>query len=353
MRSPRSIMVKLMAVLAALALFAAACGDDDGDTATGDAGGATTTAAPSNGGGDDGGDDMDDDGYDRTGWPDKIVLAAVPAEQDAQLQESYRVTREILEDELGIDVEFFQAADYAGVIEALIANRVDLAQFGPFAYVIAIANGADAEPVGVMVDDPDEEPGYQSFLVARSDNDEINELGDILGKRVCYVDPASTSGFLVPAAGLLNEGIDPQSDVTAIFAGGHDASVIAVNGGDCDAGFAFDTMVTELLIERGEIEEGDVKIVWESAIIAGSPMAMRNGLPDSLKDAIRDIFANKINVDWAAENGYCESNDPILCSFSDEAIWGYVPRDDSFYDGVRLICTELGPDVAPQCEGIS
>lgn len=340
-----------LAAMVAMGLVAAACGGDD------DAAPEATAAPEAPAGGDDGaaGDGGDTNGAagdDRADWPDSLILAAVPAEQDAQLQESYSVTVEILSDELGIPIEFFQAADYAGVVEALIAGRVDLAQFGPFSYVIAVANGANAAPVGVMVGEPDEEPGYQAFLVARSDNDEINSLDDIRDRRVCFVDPASTSGYLVPAAGMLDAGIDPNNDVTGIFAGGHDSSVISVVAGDCDAGFAFDSMVTELLPERGEIEPDDVKIVWESAIIAGSPMAMRQDLPESLRAEITDIFANKINVDWAAENGYCESNDPILCSFSDEAIWGYVPRDDSFYDGIRLLCRELGADQAPQCEGI-
>lgn len=365
-----------VALIATLGLVAASCGDDSDDstaeaqttvapaapaateppateppaeatapaaTAPAETMPAETTPPESEGG---------DDAADRSDWPDKLVLAAVPAEQDAQLQESYSVTVQILEDELGIEVELFQAADYAGVIEALIADRVDLAQFGPFAYVIAIANGADAAPVGVMVGEKDEEPGYQSYLVARSDNDEVNSLEDIVGKRVCFVDPGSTSGFLVPTAGLLDAGIDPNNELTGIFAGGHDASVISVASGDCDAGFAFDSMVTELLPERGEIEEGEIKIVWESEIIAGSPMAMRNGLPESLKAEIADIFADRINVDWAAENGYCETNDPILCSFSDEAIWGYVYRDDSFYEGIRTLCRNLDPSEAPQCEGI-
>lgn len=300
-------------------------------------GGAVTTAAPAD---------------PRADWPKKLVLAAVPAEQDAQLQESYSVTVKILSDELGIEFDFFQAADYAGVIEALIAGRVDLAQFGPFAYVIATANGAQAKPVGVMTGEKGDEPGYQSFLVARTGNTEINTLPDILGKRVCFVDPGSTSGYLLPLAGLLDQGIDPEKDMNAIFAGGHDASVISVVNGDCDAGFAFDSMVTSLLIERGEIEEGDVKIVWESPIIAGSPMAMSTTLPQSLQDAIEDIFLNKINVDWAAANGYCDSPDPIACSFSDEAIWGYSAKGDDFYDGIRLLCRELGADRAPSCEGI-
>jgi phosphonate transport system substrate-binding protein len=359
------------ALVAALGLIAASCGDDTDDTAAASAATETTVAsatpvateppavatdapatpapapAPTTAPASDAGSDVD-----RSDWPDKLVLAAVPAEQDAQLQESYSVTVQILEDELGIPVEFFQAADYAGVIEALIANRVDLAQFGPFAYVIAIANGADASPVGVMVGEKDEEPGYQSYLVARSDNAEVNALEDIVGKRVCFVDPGSTSGFLVPTAGLLDAGIDPSNELTGIFAGGHDASVISVANGDCDAGFAFDSMVTELLPERGEIDEGEIKIVWESEIIAGSPMAMRNGLPESLKAEIASIFAERVNVDWAAENGYCETNDPILCSFSDEAIWGYVYRDDSFYEGIRTLCRNLDPSQAPQCEGI-
>jgi phosphonate transport system substrate-binding protein len=342
---------KLAACLFALSLAATACGNDDGTAEAGapvtDA--PTTTAAAA-------GQDTtptetgDGGGDDRADWPDRLVFAAVPAEQDAQLRESYRVTVEILSDQLGVDIEFFQAADYAGVVEALIANRVDMAQFGPFSYVIAIANGAEAEPAGVMVGAPDEEPGYQSYLVARSDNDDINAIGDVVGKRVCFVDPASTSGYLYPVAGLMEAGIDPNTDVTPIFAGGHDASVISVVAGDCDAGFAYDTMVTELLIERGEIAEGDVKIVWESAVIAGSPLAVRTNLPQTLIDEIKRIINENVNVDWAVANGYCESVDD--CSLSDESIWGYVPRDDSFYDGVRRVCEQLGPEIAPQCEGI-
>ncbi len=340
-------LFKSLAVVPLVALIAACgssgSGSDSGGTsapattASGSGGGAATTAAPAN---------------EKADWPEKLVLAAVPAEQDAQLQESYEVTVQILSDELGVDIDFFQAADYAGVIEALIAGRVDLAQFGPFSYVIATANGAKARPVGVMVKDPTEEPGYKSYLVARSDNASINSLNDILGKRVCFVDPGSTSGYLLPLAGLLEEGIDPETDTNPIFAGGHDASVLSVVSGDCDAGFAFDSMVTDLLIDRGEIEEGDVKIVWESPIIAGSPMSMSTTLPQSLQDAIEEIFLTKINVDWAAANGYCATPDPLVCSFSDEAIWGYVARGDDFYNGIRTLCRELGADRAPSCAGI-
>lgn len=339
--SRRAAAVRRVAVAAAVALVVTACGSS-GDSAV-----PAPAPAPSTGGSSSTAPATPDP---RADWPAVLNFAAVPAEQDAQLAESYRVTKEILSAELGIEVEFFQAADYAGVIEAIIANRVDLAQFGPFAYVLAVARGAEATAVGVMAGSPDEEPGYQSYLVARADNNEINSIQDIEGKRVCLVDPASTSGYLVPFAMMLDEGIDPNTEINAILAGGHDTSVIEVVAGTCDAGFAFDSMVDELLIERGEIEVGDVKIVQKSFVIAGSPMALRTGLPASLQAAITDVIQNKVNVDWAVENGYCPSVEE--CSLSDEKIWGYAARDDSFYDGIRTLCAQLGTAVRA-CEGIA
>lgn len=274
---------------------------------------------------------------DRSEWPESITLAAVPSEESTALEQSYANIIAVLEEDLAIGVEFFTATDYAGVIESMIAGDVDLAQFGPFSYVIAEANGAEIAPVGAMVEAPDEEPGYQSYGIALADNDEINTIEDFAGTNVCFVDPGSTSGFLYPSAGLLEAGIDPESGVTPVFAGGHDASVLSVANGDCDAGFAFDAMVTTTLIESGDIEEGQLKIVWESEVIAGSPMAMLTTLPQSLQDEISRIILEQANVDSFVERGLCASTDD--CEITDEEdTWGYVAVDDAFYDGVRAVC---------------
>jgi phosphonate transport system substrate-binding protein len=100
---------------------------------------------------------------DRTDWPETITFAAVPSEEATSLQESYAAVIAAIEGELGVTVEFVQAADYAGVIEGQIAGNVDLAQYGPFSYVIAVQNGAAIEPIGALIDAPGAEPGYQSY----------------------------------------------------------------------------------------------------------------------------------------------------------------------------------------------
>lgn len=284
-------------------------------------------------------------GANNEGWPDKLVFGAVPSEESSSLVDSYEKIIEVLEKELGLEIEFFQATDYAGIIEGQVSGRVDIAQYGPFAYVLAGFRGAELEVAGVMTDGPDIEPGYQSYMVAKGDNSAINSIEDAAGKIVCFVDPASTSGYLYPSEGLLSAGIDPETGVTPVFAGGHDASALAVANGDCDAGFAFDAMIDKNLIEKGDLKEGDLKIVWKSEVIAGSPLAMQAGLPQTLKDEILRIITEEANVDALVASGICDSVEN--CGLTDEKVWGYTIRPDSFYDGVRKVCEVTG---SPKCQ---
>ena len=84
------------------------------------------------------------------GFPETLTLAAIPAENSSDLKASYDPLIKLLEKETGAKVEFVQASDYAGVVEGMIADNVDLAFFGPFAYVVAGVNGAKITPVGAV-----------------------------------------------------------------------------------------------------------------------------------------------------------------------------------------------------------
>jgi ABC-type phosphate/phosphonate transport system substrate-binding protein len=74
---------------------------------------------------------------DKSKWPKKFVIGAVPSENASAMTLKYQGLVRLFQEELGIPVEFFTATDYAGIIEAQIANKVDLAFYGPFSYVIA------------------------------------------------------------------------------------------------------------------------------------------------------------------------------------------------------------------------
>lgn len=294
----------------------------------------------------------DSDAVNEQGFPTTLTLAAVPAENTTDMKASYDPLIQLLEQETGATVEFVQASDYAGVVEGIIADNVDLAFFGPFAYVVADINGAEMTPLGAVIGEKGEEPGYQSYGLAKSDNAGVNGLPDFAGKTVCFVDPSSTSGFLYPSAGLIEAGViksGSEADISAamqpIFAGGHDASALSIASGDCEAGFAFDTMVDKTMIDKGDLQPGQLKKVWESETIAGSVFVANNSLGTEAIDKLTTIFTESANADALEAAGFCEGD---ACLITDERAWGVVPAADSDYDGVRNVCEVTGSD---KCKG--
>lgn len=267
--------------------------------------------------------------------PEKLVFAQVPSESAEGIADDNEAIIRVIERETGLEVEIQQATDYAAVIEGLRAGQIHLASLGPFSYMVAKDGGAGVEVLGALVDDPDEKPGYQSYGIVPAGSD-ITDLEGFKGKTVCFVDPTSTSGFLYPAAGLLELGINPEADVTPVFAGGHDASALSVVDGTCDAGFAYDAMVTSQLIESGGMKEGDLEVVWESEIIAGSPYVASDKLPADLIKQLKEIFANDLNVPAMIESGVCSSE--ADCQLPEAKEYGFIPVEDSLYDGVRAVC---------------
>lgn len=273
------------------------------------------------------------DGGSGSGDPDALVFAAVPAEESTDLEASYQPVIDLIEEETGLTVEFRQATDYAAVIEGQLSGQVHLAQYGPLSFVLAQTQGAQITPVGAFVDGADEEPGYQSYAITRPDTG-ITSLADMAGRTVCFVEPNSTSGYLYPSAGLIEAGVDPETGITPVFAGSHDASVLEVRSGRCDAGFAFDTMVETSLVESGDLAPGEVSTIWKSDTIPGSPLAMSTELSPELQAQLISLVQDEGNRDALLAAGLCSGE----CLIGDEDSWGYAAVDDAFYDPIREVC---------------
>ncbi|WP_029088054.1 phosphate/phosphite/phosphonate ABC transporter substrate-binding protein [Brevibacterium album] len=268
------------------------------------------------------------------GNPDTLVLAAVPSEESTSIEQQYEHVIAAIEAETGKEVEMQNATDYAAVIEAQRAGQVQLAAYGPFSYTSAVDSGVGSDILGVAIEEEGAEPGYKSYGIVPEGSD-ITSLEDYAGKNVCFVDPTSTSGYLYPSAGLIEAGIDPEADIEATFAGGHDASALAVADGTCDAGFAMESMVDTTLPDSGQLAGGDLVKVWESEVIAGSPVVASDTLDEELRTQLAELFETRINVPALVEAGICD--DEESCVLPEES-WGYAPAEDDYYDGVRSVC---------------
>ncbi len=255
-----------------------------------------------------------------------LNMGLIPAEKPEEVIATFRPLVEHLEKSLGMEVKPFVATDYAGVIEAMRVGRIDVAWYGPFSYVlaaeragaVAIAKGMDLRGKTV----------YYSVIITHRDSG-IKTLNDLKGKSFAFVDPASTSGYLVPAFMLKKAGLDPEEDFgSLIFAGGHDAVGLAVKYRKVDAGAIAEVRLRGM-VEKGVIAEGEVIILATSDPIPNTPIAVRRDLDPELKEKIRHAILTMHEHVPPGEIGW-------------ERIIRYVEARDEDYDIIREIQKKLG-----------
>src|SRR3989338_1136520 len=205
-----------------------------------------------------------------------LKMGLIPADDAEEMLRSYEPVKEYLSKELGIPVEIQVTSDYTAAIEAMRAKHIDMAWFGPFSYIIA-ANVAGAEVMANGVRRDTGQSTYKSVIVTRADSG-IKTLEDLKGKSFAFVDPASTSGNLIPRKMLIETGIDPDRDFSAVFyAGTHNAVELAVANKKVDAGADSDNSF-DRMVAAGQIDPKVNKIIFTSPPIPGSPIVVRQEL---------------------------------------------------------------------------
>lgn len=259
-----------------------------------------------------------------------LVFGVVPDSVDTET--NYQPLMDYIATKTGKEVEYHESTDYAALIEAAIAGKVDVASFSGFTYVTATNNGAKLTPISSIVTKEGQEPGYYSQAIAPKDSD-VDRIEDFAGKKVCFVDPSSTSGYLFPSYNLLDAGIDPEKDITPVFAGKHDVSVTKTGEGkECEVGFA----------EDSEVAKSDkVKVVAET-MVPGAPLVYSNTLPDEVISVLTDSLA-EVTIDDIIAAGVDSADSDAFRS----VFFATKPVDDEYYDLIRDICEKTN---ATQCQ---
>ncbi len=346
----------MIAAFAAGALVLAACGGDD-DAAKGPT--AEESAEPT---AEEMTEEMTEEPAVPEGWPESLVFTLTPSQEAGGLIETAEPLAVLLEEQLGVEVEALVPADYAGVIVALQSGQAQIAGgLGP-AQMVQAEDTAGADlilqsvrfgnsqyvtqwftntPDEFCADDPvqvvDEEDGsVMTFCngVDQATGPTDGPIGtefipNVAGKTVSFVDQGSTSGYLIPALGLIEGGVDPLEDITSIFAGGHPQSVQAVYDGDADVGVSFNDARGGLLETVPDV--GEKVVVWGwSEPIPNDGFAVAGDLPDDLKAAITQAF-----IDIAAT----EDGATLLSELYE--IDGLVPVPEGSYDIIRQLETDL------------
>lgn len=220
--------------------------------------------------------------------PKILRMGLIPADDAHEMLRAYKPVVSYLEEKLGMKVTVQVTSDYNAAIEAMRAKHIDLAWFGPFSYVLAAEVG-NGEAIARGVRRKDGRSEYHTVFVTRSETG-IKTLEDLKGRTFAFVDPASTSGHLIPRSILVKNGINPEKDFkTFFYAGTHNAVGYAVQNKKVDAGATSDNTYNRM-VKAGELDPKKVIIFHKTLPIPGSPITVRGGLSQTLKSRIQKAF---------------------------------------------------------------
>ena len=220
--------------------------------------------------------------------PDPLRVGLIPNQNPEKVQAQYESFGDYLSEQLGREVELTVPTGYPAVVEAMANDELDLAYFGGLTYVQA-RNRAEVTPLVTEVNPRTGDTTYRTVIIVPPDSD-IEEVEDIEGRTFAFGSANSTSGSLYPAIMLQDAGVDYRTELEEFtYTGGHDATAQAVVNGGVDAGGLEDRILYNL-IDKGDIEESNIRIIEESDPIEGYPWVARDALSDDLKEQIVQAF---------------------------------------------------------------
>jgi phosphonate transport system substrate-binding protein len=186
-----------------------------------------------------------------------IVITFVPSGDTGKITTAGTAIADCLTEMTGLNFEMEVGTTFAASIEAMGAEKAQVGFLNTFSALLAGAKyGVTPALVAIRKYatndlDPDKalggelQPFYKAQFIANVDSG-INSFADLKGKTFCFVDPNSTSGYIIPRIILAANGINPDTDFAATQnAGSHPNVAIAVYQGDCDAGVTFINVLTD------------------------------------------------------------------------------------------------------------
>jgi phosphate/phosphite/phosphonate ABC transporter binding protein len=269
----------------------------------------------------DGHDDLVQAGIEVMRW------GLTPYMHPEELLEAYTPIALFVEQRLGVPVEVVVGDDYADLESMLVAGDIDVAVISPYSYVRA----KKASP-GITVFASHIAKGsfnYGSYIIVKEDSD-IESLTELAGQDVAFVDTRSTSGWLFPVARMLEEGVNPETDLNPIFYGTHDRVFDAVVEGEVAAGATYDGALSEGRQRRGDGWE--VRVIAKGQRIPHEAYVARAGLTPAVSEALSAALSE---ISTGTQEGR-QLLAPMMLRIN-----GFLPVEDSHYDVVRQIESQV------------
>jgi phosphonate transport system substrate-binding protein len=262
----------------------------------------------------------------------RLSIGAIPDQDPEVLQRLYGTVADSLAGALDLDVVYRPVTDYGAAVSLFRTGDLDLVWFGGLTGVQARLQRPGAVPIAQRDIDAD----FHSVFVVNAGTGlaPSDDLTPLSGLRFTYGSETSTSGRLMPAYFLQQQGVDPQGFPGGPgFSGSHDATLALVASGSYQAGVLNEQVWTSRT-EEGSVDPAVVRYSRTPAFydyhwLLGPQAADRLGadLPGRLTDHFTGLSAD----------------DPADAAVLDLFGAGsFIPTAAGNYDDIEQIGRQLG-----------
>ena len=280
----------------------------------------------------DGGNDLD-----ANGLPKVLKIGMYGGDNPAQTKDAVEPFRQYLQKKMGMEVQLIFTTDYTAVIEGLRAHKIEAAQLTPFAYVLATQKPG-LTPIATL--GVDGKPSLYHSVIITNPKTGLKTMDDVKTRAksltMCFADPASTSGHLIPRAYFNSIGLNPDHAFKeAIFAGSHAASILSVISGKIDVGCTNIDLSLDKMMREGDVKRDEFVILWESPPIVNDAITVRNDLNKDFVKRLQDAYLSIAKEDYPAFDKFTRLYFPNTRNME------YIAIQDSMYDGLRRIAGKI------------
>jgi len=268
----------------------------------------------------------------RAETPTEINFGVISTEASVNQKKNWDPFLAAMEKATGLKINAFYSTDYAGVIEAMRFNKVQIAWYGNKSGMEA-ANRANAE-VFAQVVARDGSTGYYSHIIVHKDSP-YTKLDDILkcDKSLDFGigDPNSTSGFLVPTSYIFAaNNIDPKTCFKTIRNASHQANAMAVAHKQVAAATNNSEDLQRLEATAPDARK-EIRIIWTSPIIPLDPLMWRKDLDPAVKTKLYTFLMSYGRIGTAEERDAAKQ---VLANL----IWSpFHPSSDAQLLPIRIL----------------
>ena len=276
-----------------------------------------------------------------------LIMALAPSATTQELQTGGQAIADKLSELTGYTIKIVVPTNYAAMIEAMGAGQAHIGWLAPTQYVVAhgkgyadvglatIRNGSNHYGFQYVANAAAGFTSYYDATTGADTADAATALAQFEGKKPCWTDPLSSSGYILPYGLLAENGVKVLSGA---WVQGHPTVIKSIylspKGEICDFGATYIDARSNVAADFPDVNDV-VQIIWVSdPFIPNDNVSYASNVPadmrEKLTQALIELASTEEGIALLKSGGY--------------SIQGLEVVDDTFYDDYRVYLEASGID---------